>query len=170
MFLLWLVLQSPWIAASAIPSYTNQHRGLAMSYLVSSFGGLLLGVALVLRVGLKGLPIAFIVAECAACYHFVVRDACRIVGEAYGRFARELWLGTTVVTGSALCVTWVVHVAPGLGTFPRWFCSGCASIAAVTLSTWVVWFREDERRFVRRKAGLGLKMVERAFPLRTINS
>ncbi|HXM66389.1 MAG TPA: hypothetical protein VN911_06630, partial [Candidatus Acidoferrum sp.] len=29
MFLLWLVLQSPWIAASAIPSYTNQHKGLA---------------------------------------------------------------------------------------------------------------------------------------------
>jgi len=170
MFLLWLVLQSPWIAASAIPSYTNQHRELAMSYLASSLGGLLVGVALVPRVGLKALPIAFIVAESAACYHFVIRHACRIVGEAYERFARELWLGIAVVTGSALCVTWAVHVAPGLGTFPRWVCSGCASIAAVAGSAWIFWFREEERTFVRGKAGLGLKMVGRAFPLRTINS
>ncbi len=170
MFLLWLVLQSPWIAASAIASYTNQHRGLAMSYLASSFGGLLLGVALVPRVGLKGLPIAFIVAESAACYHFVIRDASRIVGEPYGRFAGKLWLGVTVVTGSALCVVWAVHLAPGLGTFPRWVCSGCASIAAVGLSTWVFWFREEERTFVRCKARLGLKIVERAFPLRALNS
>lgn len=74
-----------------------------MSYLASSFGGLLLGAALVPRVGLKGLPIAFIVAEGAACYHFVIRDACRIVGEPYLRFARELWLGLPVVSGSAFC-------------------------------------------------------------------
>ena len=141
-----------------------------MSYLASSFGGLLLGVALVPRVGLKGLPIAFIVAESAACYHFVIRDASRIVGEPYGRFAGKLWLGVTVVTGSALCVVWAVHLAPGLGTFPRWVCSGCASIAAVGLSTWVFWFREEERTFVRCKARLGLKIVERAFPLRALNS
>lgn len=166
MFLLWLVLQSPWIAASAIPSYTNKHRGLAMSYLASSFGGLLVGVALVPRAGLKGLPIAFILAESAACYHFVIRDACRIVGEAYGWFARRLWLGLTVVSGSAFCATWAVHSAPGLGMFPRWVCSGCASITAVALTAWLVWFRKEERLFVSRKAGSGLRVLERVLPLR----
>jgi O-antigen/teichoic acid export membrane protein len=166
MFLLWLVLQSPWIAASAIPSYTNQHRGLATSYLVSSFGGLLLGVALVPRVGLKGLPIAFIVAESATCYHFVIRDACRIVGETYGQFSRKIWIGVCVVGGSAFCAAWAVHLVPGLGTFLRWLCSGCASIAAVALSTWVFWFREEERTFARGKAGTGLKALDRILPLR----
>jgi len=170
MFLLWLVLQSPWIAASAIPSYTNQHRRLAMSYLASSFGGLLLGVVLVPRVGLKGLPIAFIVGESAACYHFVVRHACRIVGESYGRFARKLWLGMTVVAGSALCTAWAVHLAPGLGTFPRWVGSGCASVAVVVLGTWVFWFREEERTFVRHKVELSLKTFERAIPSPPIKS
>ncbi len=141
-----------------------------MSYMASSFGGLLLGLALVPRVGLKGLPIAFIVAESAACYHFVIRDACRIVGEGYRQFARKLWLGATVISGSAFCAAWAVHLAPGLGTFPRWICSGCASIAAVALSTWVFWFREEERTFARCKAGLGLKIMERALALRTLNS
>jgi O-antigen/teichoic acid export membrane protein len=166
MFLLWLVLQSPWMAASAIPSYTNRHRGLSLSYLASSFGGLLVGVALVPRVGLKGLPIAFIVAEAAACYHFVIRDACHIVSEAYGWFARRLWLGLTVVIGSAFCATWAVHLAPGLGMFPRWVCSGCASIVAVALTAWLVWFRKEERKFVSRKAGSGLRVLERVLPLR----
>lgn len=170
MFLLWLVLQSPWIAASAIPSYTNKHKGLAMSYLASSFGGLLLGVVLVPRVGLKGLPIAFIVGESAACYHFVVRHACRIVGESYGRFARKLWLGMTAVAGSTLCATWVVHLAPSLGTFPRWVASGCVSVAVVVLGTWVFWFREGERAFVRNKLELSLKTFERPLPSPPVNS
>jgi hypothetical protein len=165
-FLLWLVLQSPWIAAAAIQSYTNNHKGLTFSYLASSFAGLLLGVALVPRLGLKGLPIAFIVAETAACYHFVVRDACRIIGQNYLQFARKLWFGVAVVGGSAFCVTWAVHLAPGLGMFPRWVCSGCASIAAVALTAWLVWFREDERMFVSRKAGSAFRVLERALPLR----
>ena len=137
-----------------------------MSYLASSFGGLVVGVALVPRVGLKGLPIAFILAESAACYHFVISDACRIVGVAYGWFACRLWLGLTVIGGSAFCATWAVHLAPGLGMFPRWVCSGCASIVAVALTAWLVWFRKEERLFVSRKAGSGLRVLERVLPLR----
>ncbi len=166
LFLLWLVLQSPWMAASAIPSYTNKHRGLAMSYLVSSLGGLLLGVALLPRLGLKGLPIAFIVAEALACYHFVVRDACRIIGEPYGKFAGKLWAGMMVVSGCAFAATWAVHAAPDLGILPRWICSGFASVAAVGLSAWLVWLCRDEKVFIRRKAGSGLRFMGRALPLR----
>ena len=166
MFLLWLVLQSPWMAASAIPVYTNKHKGLAVSYLVSSIGGLLLGALLVPRLGLKGLPIAFIVAEGLACYHFVVRDACRIIGEPYARFAGKLWAGMMAVSGCAFAATWAAHAAPDLGTFPRWLCSGAASLVAVALSAWLVWFRQDERVFIRRKAGSGLRFVWRVLPLR----
>jgi len=166
LFLLWLVLQSPWMAASAIPVYTNKHKELALSYLVSSCGGLALGALLVPRVGLKGLPMAFIVAEALACYHFVVRDACRIIGEPYGKFAGKLWAGMMVVSGCAFAATWAVHLAPGLGTLPRWICSGFASVVAVALSAWLVWFRQDERVFIRSKAGSGLRFVGRALPLR----
>jgi O-antigen/teichoic acid export membrane protein len=165
-FLLWLVLQSPWIAAAAIPSYTNKHKSLTMSYLASSFGGLLLGIALVPRLGLKGLPIAFIIAEAVACYHFVLRDACWIIGENYQRFARKLWSGVVFVSGSAFCATWAVHLGMGIATFPRWVLSGCASVAAVAFSTWAFWLRAEERTFVRRKTGSGLKVIERALPLR----
>ena len=170
MFLLWLLLQSPWIAASAIPVYTNRHRALAFSYLGSSFSGLLLGVTLVPRFGLKGLPIAFIAAEALACYHFVVRDACRIIGESYLNFASKLWIGMAVVSACAFGATWQVHQIPGLGTLARWICSGSASVAVVALATWLAWFGEEERGFVRRKAGSGLKLVERALPLRVPTS
>ena len=166
LFLLWLVLQSPWMAASAIPSYTNKHRGLAVSYLVSSIGGLALGAWLVPRLGLKGLPIAFIVAEAAACYHFVVRDACRIIGEPYAKFAGKLWAGMAVVSGCAFAATWAVHAAPDLGTLPRWICSGAASLAAVAFSAWVFWLGGEERMFMFQKAGTSLKVMGRLIPYR----
>ena len=165
LFLLWLVLQSPWMAASAIPVYTNKHKGLAMSYLVSSIGGLLLGALLVPRLGLKALPIAFIVAEALACYHFVVRNACRIIGEPYLPFAAKLWSGTIGVGACAFATTWAIHAAPNLGTFPRWICSGAASLAAVAVSGWAFWLRGEERGFIRRSAGFGVKLVARALPL-----
>ena len=165
LFLLWLVLQSPWMAASAIPVYTNKHKELALSYLVSSCGGLLLGALLVPRVGLKGLPMAFIVAEALACYHFVVRDACRIIGEPYGKFAGKLWSGMMVVSGCAFAATWAVHLAPGLGTLPRWICSGFASLAAVMLAALVVWFGHEERAYLFRKANSGVKVIARALPV-----
>ena len=165
MFLLWLVLQSPWMAASAIPAYTNRHKALAMSYLVSSVGGLLLGALLLPRLGLKALPVAFIVAEGAACYHFVVRNACRIIGEPYLPFAAKLWSGMIGVGACAFAAAWAVHAAPDLGTFPRWMCSGTASIAAVALSGWLIWFREEERGFIIRKGNLGAKQLGRLLPL-----
>jgi O-antigen/teichoic acid export membrane protein len=165
LFLLWLVLQSPWMAASAIPVYTNKHKALAVSYMASSIGGLLLGALLVPRLGLKALPIAFIVAEALACYHFVVRNACRIIGEPYLPFAAKLWSGMLGVATCTFAVTWAVHAAPDLGTFPRWICSGAASLLGVTLSAWVVWLRDEERDFLFHKAGSGVKVIARAIPL-----
>jgi O-antigen/teichoic acid export membrane protein len=164
LFLLWLVLQSPWMAASAIPVYTNKHKELAMSYMVSSIGGLLLGALLLPRLGLKALPVAFIVAEALACYHFVVRNACRIIGEPYLPFAAKLWPGMIGVAACAFAATWAVHAASDLGSFPRWICSGAASLAAVTLSAWLVWFREQERIFILRKANTGFRILERMLP------
>lgn len=166
LFLLWLVLQSPWMAASAIPAYTNKHKGLAMSYLVSSIAGLLLGALLVPRLGLKALPVAFIVAEALACYHFVVRNACRIIGEPYLPFAAKLWPGMIGVAVCAFAVTWAVHTAPGLGNHTRWVCSGAASGAAVALSAWILWLRKEERTFIVQKAGPGLRVMQRMIPLR----
>ncbi|HKU21276.1 MAG TPA: hypothetical protein VJQ50_09705, partial [Terriglobales bacterium] len=166
MFLLWLVLQSPWMAASAIPAYTNKHKGLAMSYLVSSIGGLALGALLLPKLGLKALPVAFMVVEAAACYHFVVRNACHIIGEPYLPFAAKLWPGMIGVGACGFAATWAVHVAPDLGTLPRWICSGAASLAAVALSTWVFWLRNEEREFIWRKAGSGIRFVGRVLPPR----
>jgi O-antigen/teichoic acid export membrane protein len=166
LFLLWLVLQSPWMAASAIPAYTNKHKGLAVSYLVSSVGGLLLGALLLPKLGLRALPVAFIVAEAAACYHFVVRNACRIIGEPYLPFAAKLWSGIIGVGACAFAAAWAIHAAPGLRTFPRWVCSGTGSVVTVAISAWVLWLGDEERGFIIRKTSSSLRVVGRVLPLR----
>ncbi len=165
-FLLWLVLQSPWMAASAIPLYTNKHRLLAICYVLSTIGGLSVGVVLMPRLGLAALPAGFILSEGIACYHFVVHDACRIVGQKYRPFAARLWMGLSVIATGAMFATWAVHSATGLSNVSRWMCSGVASTAAVGLGTWLVWLREEERLFLQNKTGLGLRVLERALPLR----
>jgi len=32
-----------------------------------------------------------------ACYHFVVEDACRVLGEEYAPFAARLWLAVAAI-------------------------------------------------------------------------
>ncbi len=166
LFLIWLVLQSPWTAAAAIPLYTNRHKPLTLSYLFANIGGLALGAVLIPRMGLKGVPVAFIFTEAIACYHFVVREACDIVDEPYPRFARKLWVGLVFISSAALLTTWAVHRAPCLGTLPRWICSGAASIITVAITAGLFWFRTEDRIFVRQKAGIGLRFLGKVLPLR----
>jgi O-antigen/teichoic acid export membrane protein len=92
-FLAWLVLQSPWITASSIPQYTNKHRLVAVAFFTSNVAGLALSALLFPRFGLAGIPISFIVAEGVVCYHWVIRDACRIATQPYFSFALKLWEG-----------------------------------------------------------------------------
>ncbi len=165
-FLLWLVLQSPWVAASTIPLCTNKHRLVAICYVLSTIGGLSLGVVLMPRLGLAVLPAAFILSEGIACYHFVVHDACRIVGQNYRPFAARLWIGLAAIAATTIFVTWAVHSAGGFTNVSRWICSGVASTVTVALGTWLIWFGEEERLFMQNKTGLGLRLLERTLPLR----
>jgi O-antigen/teichoic acid export membrane protein len=160
-FLAWLVLQSPWITASSIAQYTNKHRLVALAFFTSNVTGLALSVLLVPRLGLAGIPISFIIAEAVVCYHWVIRDACRIIAHAYWPFALRLWTGLIFVAVLSLTVTWLVHGVTGFGLFTRWFVSGTASAFSVVLGSYLFWFRSEEREFVKEKGTSGARYLGR---------
>jgi O-antigen/teichoic acid export membrane protein len=160
-FLAWLVLQSPWITASSIAQYTNKHRLVALAFFTSNVTGLALSVLLVPRLGLAGIPVSFIVAEAVVCYHWVIRDACLIVAHPYWSFALRLWTGLIFLAILSLTATGLVHRISGFGIFTRWFASGIASVSVVVLASYLFWFRNEERKFVKEKGASGARYLGR---------
>jgi O-antigen/teichoic acid export membrane protein len=160
-FLAWLVLQAPWMTASSIAQYTNKHRLVALAFFASNLGGLGLSVVLVPRLGLVGFPVAFMLAEAVVCYHWVIRDACRIVAQPYWSFALTLWTGLLFLAALSLTATGLVHRISGYGLFARWLASGVASVFVVALGSYLFWFRTEERKFVKEKSASGAKYLGR---------
>jgi len=160
-FLAWLVLQSPWITASSIAQYTNKHRLVALAFFTSNVAGLALSVVLVPRLGLAGIPFSFMLAEAVVCYHWVIRDACRIVAQPYWSFALRLWTGLIFLAVLSLTATALVHRISGDGLFAKWLASGIASLFVVVLGSYLFWFRSEERKFVKEKSASGARYLGR---------
>lgn len=156
--LCYLILQTPWITAATITCATNNHRVTSKGYLFSAVGGLLIAAVLIHKIGFVALPIGLLLGEFLACYHFVIQDSCRVVGENYGAFARRFWTSMCVVTAMAMLATGAVHRLP-LGDLGRWALSGVASTIAVGLGTWLVWLSSEDRLFIRAKLGLGIRYI-----------
>ena len=106
---------------------------------------------LIPRVGILGVPIGFILAELVACYHFVVRDACRLVNEPYPQYAMRLWSGMFVVIAAAGLAAWSVHQVANIPLIMRWVLSGVSSTIVVAMACWLLWLRSGERAIVRAK-------------------
>ena len=98
LMLLQVVVQTLWMSASNIPAATNRHRSLSMSYMVSNVAGVALSALLLPRFGLNAIPISFIAAEIVACVHFVLRDACKIVGMDYPAFLVKTVSGSAIMS------------------------------------------------------------------------
>jgi O-antigen/teichoic acid export membrane protein len=129
-FLLYLLLQAPWMTASALALTTNRHRVVAAGYLVSSVVGLTAGAALMGRFGLIAIPAGFLAAEAVVCCHFVIKDACGIAGEPYGAFAARVWLGLALIFVATGFLAWGLHNLE-LPLFARWAVSGKSCSALV---------------------------------------
>ena len=153
--LVYVILQTPWTAASLLPLSTNKNRRLAVSYITANATGIAIAAVLVKSLGLIGVPIGLICGEAIACYHFVPADACRIVGEPYLRFAARVWLGLALTASVSLFAAWNVHQLTTMPTVLRWLVSGCASTAVVAATTWFGWLPSAERQILRAKLVYG---------------
>jgi hypothetical protein len=91
------------------------------------------------RLGTWSAPIGLIIGEAVACHHFIIRAACAMVGEPYGRFAARLWLGMPAVAAAALGAGWVAHqIAWGPAPL-RWCEVGVVTLLAAALASRVCW-------------------------------
>ncbi len=147
LFLLYLVLQSPWVACSGLMLAINRHQNLSWSYLGSSVLGLLIAIFLVPHWGLAAVPLSLIFAEAIACYHFVIKETCLLIEEPYLPFAVRLWGRLFLTLGCALGFGWVAHQLSWGPAIFRWVEVGAVTMGAASLTAWAACLEPYERSF-----------------------
>jgi O-antigen/teichoic acid export membrane protein len=151
MLLLQLVLQSPWLACSAVISAANAHRRLSGLYIASSVLGLILAALLMKRFGLSAVPVGFMLAEGLACYHFVARESCKVVQERYRSFAFSVWSGVVLVGATTFVAAYVAHRFEWGAAPVRWAETGMVCLAVSALVSWYVCLPREMRPMLARK-------------------
>jgi O-antigen/teichoic acid export membrane protein len=165
LFLLYVVLQSPWMICSGLLIAVNRHHRLAVSYVASSVIGIVLAALLTPRLGLAAVPLGLMLGEVLACYHFVVKDACELVGEPYRRFAGRLWLGMALVLVPTVAAGWLAHQAAWGPNVLRWLEVGAATTVEAGLMAWWAILDVEDRIILLKRMGVLFrrKSTERLF-------
>ena len=171
LFLIALVLQSPWLASSLFTAASNRHRNLSYSYAGTAVLSVAAMAGLIPVCGLLAVPIGMILGDAIACYHFVIKDTCNILDEGYARFAARLWLGgplrRLVLPGAS--VTWGIS-SPSARVPFRWLQVGALTTLAAALTSWQLGLRKDDRSRVAswgRSRALLCFVLGRLFKLRS---
>jgi O-antigen/teichoic acid export membrane protein len=148
LLLAYAIFQVPWLASANLQGATNRNRRLAWSYLASSVIGMSLAALLLGRFGARAVPIGFMLGEFLCCYHFVIKESCRIVGQSYKTFAGELWLGFTTICAAVLATGWAAHhLLSGL-MVARWAFVIVTTSLASTASAWFLWLKPEDRKLI----------------------
>jgi len=156
LLLVYVVLETPWIANSTVTAAVNRHHNQAWSYLVS--GIIALGSMLLLspRLGMNAVPVALILGEAVACYHFVIKDTCKVLEQAYLPYMSRLWFGVLFVGTLALGSGWLVHQIAWGPALMRWSEVGSVTLVASCLGARLVWIGDEEWSLLRQKAEMVL--------------
>lgn len=149
LFLILLVLQTPWAASSTIATATNRHQAQAVGYFVAAIVGIGLIAALIPHLGMWAVPIGLALGEALGCYHFVIKATCRIIGEPYAAFATRFWLGFAAVAATVLAAGGIIHHAMTGLTVVRWGVMGVLTLAVGAACAWWVWLTGDDRAVLR---------------------
>jgi O-antigen/teichoic acid export membrane protein len=149
LLLVMVVLQCPWQVSLVFSAAANRHGKLARSQLLASVIGLGLAGLLMPTLGIYALPVGLTIGEAVACYHFIVRDTCRMLGEPYRAFAIWLWGGLATVSGAALTGGWLAHASLRVPSPLDWVGVGAAGMFSAAAAAWLVWLTPTARRSVR---------------------
>ena len=159
LMLLYLVLQSPWLANSNVTAAINLHQKQAWSYLASGALALASMALLAPRLGMNAVPVGLILGEVLACYHFVIKDTCTVIGEPYAAYVSRLWPGLTAVFGLSLLAGWLAHQAAWGPPVLRWVEVGAATLLVSFLMARCVWVGEGEWALLCRKMDTVLRRL-----------
>jgi O-antigen/teichoic acid export membrane protein len=145
LFLILMVLQTPWAASSTVATATNRHNVQAIGYFFAAVIGIAMVALMIHRLGTWAVPLGLIVGEAVGCYHFVIRASCRLIGEHYGRFATRFWLGFAITSAAALSTAWFVHMFMPGPLIIRWLAMGLATLTVTALSGSFAWLTSADR-------------------------
>jgi O-antigen/teichoic acid export membrane protein len=158
LFLVFLVLQTPWAASSTVATATNRHQTQAVGYFVAAIVGIAVVTALIPYLGTWAVPVGLAVGEALGCYHFVIRATCRLIGEPYAAFAARFWLGLVAVAAAVLTAAWAVHRTITEVTVARWALMGVSTLTVAAICAWWIWLTSDDRAVLRPRLLPVLKM------------
>ena len=145
LLLVLLVLQSTWLVSLVFTAAANRHEKLSRSYLIAAVVGIGTAALLMKWIGTWAIPVGLIVGEALACYHFVIKDTCQMIGEPYGPFALRLWFGLFATLLVALMIGWIAHHGIPGPYFVRWLGVGAVTSIASIAVAWGIWFTSEDR-------------------------
>lgn len=145
LLLILLVVQSPWLVSFALSASANRHALLSRLSLIASVVGIGVAFFLVQYLGVWAVPIGLLIGEALTCYHFVIKDTCRIIGEPYGVFAWWLWPRLATVGALTLVVGWIAHEAIPGQALVRWACVGILTLSTSLIGAWYCWLMPEDR-------------------------
>jgi O-antigen/teichoic acid export membrane protein len=151
LFLILLVLQTPWAASSTVATATNRHQVQAVGYFVAAIVGIGIILVLVRYLGTWAVPVGLAFGEALGCYHFVIKATCRMIGEPYPAFATRFWLGFAAVAAAVLATAGIVHYTVTGLTVVRWGVMGALTLAVGAICAWLVWLTPNDRSALRPK-------------------
>jgi len=162
-FLLYLILQAPWLASSVFPAAFNQHRNLAVCYIVSSVLGLTLSVLLFRFFGIAGVAMGVLIADLLVCGWIVPFQTCRMLGESIRRFWFEVVMRGQPVILAVWGCAWVLQSIM-LSSAGRILTIGLTTGLLGMVLGYVFWLDKTERLQVLG-AGMALwnKMMNRTW-------
>jgi O-antigen/teichoic acid export membrane protein len=144
-FLVAVVLQAVWLPSALFMKASNQHRRLAYSYFISAVIALTAIFLLVRSCGLLAVPLGVILGEAIACYHFVIKGACKLLKQDYVPFVLRLWSGVAVISFAAWGAGYLGHVVASGPAPLRWIEIGAMTTLASLAAAWSLALRKDER-------------------------
>jgi len=151
LLLIGIIIESPCHASGTLMAATNRHKNVAWLALSSSAVGLGIMALLITDMGTWSAPIGLMSGVVLFLTHFVVREACRLVGEPYGSFACRLWGRLLLTTAVVFLTGWIAHLAiPGYFLI-RWAGVGSVTVIISFILTWTLWLtREDRMQLIAR--------------------
>jgi O-antigen/teichoic acid export membrane protein len=158
-FLLYIVGRAPWFASSMIGMATNQNRSLAWFSLGAAVVGVVGVACLMPWLRLVAVPCGLLLGEAIMCYHFVVRNACKMIHEDYARLAFRTWSTLILTCIASLLVGWALNGAGIRLAGLRWMLSGFATTIVSGLCVGGLFLRQREREMVldRLLRGIGIR-------------
>jgi len=147
-FLLYLILQAPWLASSVLPAAFNRHRNLAICYILSAILGLGLAAILFQYWGIAGIAAGLLIGDVLVCSWFVPLDTCRLLGDSVKKFWMEVILRGLPIALVVWILSWWINRIIMLPLIHIMLVFACVFLTGIIIG-YLVWLNKEEKIRVR---------------------